>query len=215
MKKVTAFLFSCPEDRHLAESAREGIRANGLEPVDVFDKNHEGIVAMEAEALRGCKTEWAWFVHADSIPKPGCLKELLKMANRGVGAVEAELIHPDGSRAHFKFNKDLSESPAKCGPNPNSIHTVCTLFRTGLKLKHGYFPPKDFSQYYDDTWVSLSLAHDGWKLKHAAKAVASHVGSASDRLANPILRLKRRIQKRIAQKKFHAYWKGKVDFLGQ
>lgn len=179
---VTTYVFYCPYDKELLDTTVDYVLRNNTIPIKVFDKNLEGIIKMQREAMERCATKYAWFVHVDVRPEPNCLEELIKFVNntQDTAVVEAELYHDDDVILHGHTNPDWTEENLdQCSPNPNSIHTACTLIRNNLEID--YFPPDKWKFGGDDVWLSQTILSNGYDLGHANKARGYHLGSYATR----------------------------------
>jgi GT2 family glycosyltransferase len=131
---------------------------------------------MQQQALDMCRTKYAAFCHIDCVPEPEWIEKLVAAAEaENAGAVEPEIVHPNGQVLHGMLTRWFAAKLAGCERYPVVVCTAATLYRnSGLKLfKASYL------HYHDEDHACEVLKRHGWGLVHVKDCIVMHEGSHS------------------------------------
>ncbi len=157
-------------------------RLAGRKGSAIFRSDRNRYVAyLEAKAMDMCKTRYAAFCHIDCVPEKRWLEKMIRVAEKEkAGAVEPEIVHPNGQVLHGSLTRWFSPTlTGKCERHPLVVCTAATLYRnTRLKI----FNPS-YLHYHDEDHASEVLKRHGWPLVHIGDCLVLHAGSHSGLLS--------------------------------
>lgn len=181
--------------------------------------NSENLGFVEAcnQGAKVARGKYLVFLNNDTIPKPGWLTELIRVAENDplVGAVGAKLIYPDGRLQEAGgiiwsdgtgWNYGRGDNPRK--PQYNFVREVdycsgaCLLIARDLFEKIGGFDSRYAPAYYEDTDLCFAVRDLGYKVLYNPRAEIVHFEgtTAGTDLSSGMKRYQQINQQKFAEK---------------
>lgn len=173
-------------------------------------------------AARDARGEYLVFLNNDTLPQPGWLEALVRMAteHQNCGLVGSRLMNPDGSIQHIggyfvpevrtfmsPYRGYPTDAPGVLVPRECEVYIACCLLVRRDAFDRGGGFDERFQQGFEDFDLCLTIREQGSTLWYCPESVVTHFAETSTKKLD--IRTRRR-NKRENTRYFYQKWEDKL-----